>query len=377
MHDCDIVIVGGGPAGSTLAWLLVAQGWQVVVLDKQEFPRDKVCAGWITPAVVSSLQLDLNDYAQGRTLQDIHQFRTSFIGGHDLLTSYADTASYGIRRREFDDYLLRRSGAELHLGEPLQSAGYHDGHWHINNRWRSPLLIGAGGHYCPVARRLGAQLGQAEAPITAQEIELEMTAEQAAACPIAGDTPELFFTPQLDGYGWLFRKGDVLNIGLGRKAGGRLADSLAEFVDSLQRQGKLQHIELPQRWHGHAYLCFTQRQSRQLIDDGVLLLGDAAGLAYPQSGEGILPAIESALLAAEVIIAAKNDYRHAQLQPYVDKLISRFGSRLATSDSTSRWLPAALQQKLARYLLNNPWFTRHIVLDRWFLHRHLHSLGKH
>ena len=52
MNGCDVLIVGGGPAGSSAAWQLSRHGLDVVVMDKAEFPRDKVCAGWITPAVI-------------------------------------------------------------------------------------------------------------------------------------------------------------------------------------------------------------------------------------------------------------------------------------------------------------------------------------
>jgi flavin-dependent dehydrogenase len=61
METCDVIIVGGGPAGSSCAWKLRAAGWDVVVVDRANFPRDKVCAGWITPAVIEELQLDLED----------------------------------------------------------------------------------------------------------------------------------------------------------------------------------------------------------------------------------------------------------------------------------------------------------------------------
>ena len=66
METCDALIVGGGPAGSSCAWKLRQQGMDVMVLDKAMFPRDKVCAGWITPAVVQALQLDTEDYARER-----------------------------------------------------------------------------------------------------------------------------------------------------------------------------------------------------------------------------------------------------------------------------------------------------------------------
>jgi len=77
MERRDAVIVGGGPAGSTLARALVAAGASVAVFDKRAFPRDKTCAGWITPPVVANLALDLEDYARSRVLQPIHGFRVA------------------------------------------------------------------------------------------------------------------------------------------------------------------------------------------------------------------------------------------------------------------------------------------------------------
>jgi flavin-dependent dehydrogenase len=66
MERCDVLIVGGGPAGSSCAWGLAPSGLRVVVLDRKAFPRDKTCAGWVRPAVVQELHIDLDDYSRGR-----------------------------------------------------------------------------------------------------------------------------------------------------------------------------------------------------------------------------------------------------------------------------------------------------------------------
>ena len=76
---------------------------------RRRFPRDKVCAGWITPAVVQALELDLEDYARQRTLQPFSGFRTGPFGRALRTTDFGCPISYGIRRCEFDDYLLLRS----------------------------------------------------------------------------------------------------------------------------------------------------------------------------------------------------------------------------------------------------------------------------
>jgi len=370
LESCDVLIVGGGPAGSTCAWRLAAAGLDVLVLDKKEFPRDKVCAGWITPQVVEALALDTAHYRQGRVLQAIHSLRTGVLGGPEITTRYGHTVSYGIRRCEFDDYLLRRSGARLRFGEALTGLERDGEHWIANGAIRAPLVVGAGGHSCPVARRLGARLGSTVDVVAAQEVEFEMGPDQARACRVAADTPELFFCPELDGYGWCFRKGDFLNIGLGRQDKHRLAERVAQFCEFLKAQGKVGG-DIPDAFHGHAYLLYQQRQPRPLLGDGALLVGDAAGLAYGQSGEGIRPAVESGLLAAEVILAARGDYRAGRLAAYEARVVGRFGKRQADDG----WLPSGFKRAVAARLLANPWFTRHVVLDRWFLHRRQPPLG--
>ena len=122
MLSCDVLIVGGGPAGSSCAWRLVKAGLDVLVLDRKAFPRDKPCAGWITPAVLHELHIDPDEYRQqGRVLEPITAFCTSLMGGAEVETDYARPISFGVRRCEFDHYLLQRSGARLRLAEPLKT----------------------------------------------------------------------------------------------------------------------------------------------------------------------------------------------------------------------------------------------------------------
>ena len=91
------------------------------VLDRATFPRDKVCAGWLTPSVFPSLELDPAEYrAAGLTLQEISSFRTGVLAanadGHGsplIETRYPHVVSYAIRRCEFDDFLLRRAGVQV------------------------------------------------------------------------------------------------------------------------------------------------------------------------------------------------------------------------------------------------------------------------
>jgi len=149
---CDVLVVGGGPAGSSCAWKLVQAGLDVLVLDKQVFPRDKVCAGWVTPPVMDTLHLDLEDYRRARVLQPISGFRTGLIDGPPVVTGYGRTVSYGIRRCEFDHYLLGRCGADVRTGTAVRSLRRDGADWIVNETYRAPIVVGAGGHFCPVAK---------------------------------------------------------------------------------------------------------------------------------------------------------------------------------------------------------------------------------
>jgi menaquinone-9 beta-reductase len=361
---CECLIVGGGPAGSSCAWALQRAGIGAIIIDKSAFPRDKICGGWITPQVVQELEIGA-DYAARRVLQPIKGFRVGCIDGRITETHYSEPISYGIRRFEFDNYLVRRSGARLLEEQAFRSVERVDGRWLVNGEIKARVLIGAGGHFCPVARYMNPKLS-AEIIVAAQEAEFQMTPAQRDACAVQGEIPELYFCRDLRGYGWCFRKGDFLNIGLGRLDSHRLADHVASFIAFLRRTNRI-GFDLPRKPLGHAYLLYGKTK-RNFTGDGVLLIGDAAGLAYSQSGEGIRPAIESGLLAAKALIEAKGDYGRANLECYRALLANRFGSQQDWSTRIGTKLPTALMSALGRLLLATPWFARRVVIHNWFLH---------
>ena len=368
MDRCDVLIVGGGPAGSSCAWALARRGLDVVLLDRAVFPRGKTCAGWITPQVAHSLELDLDDYARRQTLQPFTGFLAGLIDGPSRSIRYAETVSYGIRRLEFDHYLLARCGARVMMGTSLQTAIRTDGEWIVNDRWRAPLLVGAGGHVCPVARLVGAAPGRAEQAFCAREAEFLMDRALALRCRINPTRGELYFCRDLAGYGWCLRKGNYLNIGLGREGPEGLAADLQRMLRQLARSGHLP-LEGAPRFRGHAYLAW-ERSTRPPVAPGCLLVGDAAGLASVHSGEGIRRAVESGLLAATVLCTALDNDRREGLDGYRRALEARLGPRPAVHPDADEdsWI-VRLRQGLGRRLLSHPPFLRHLVLDRYFLQR--------
>ena len=365
----DALIVGGGPAGSTCARVLHQAGWHVMILDRARFPRDKVCAGWVTPAVFTLLELDPADYrAAGLTIQDITGFRTSVLGGRAIETRYDTVVSYAIRRCEFDTFLLNRSGADVTEHAPLESLERRRDEWIANGSIAARVVIGAGGHFCPVARMLTATAPgstQAARPGTVRDVQ-PVVAREAEFCvdddgsEVDGEIPQLFFCRDFEGYGWCVRKGRHLNIGLGRRQQGDLNSHVDDFKTFLERHGLARRASLV-KWHGHAYLA-SGAGTRPLIADAMLLAGDAAGLAYPESGEGIKPAVESGRLAAETLVAAGGHVTIDDLRPYETELRRRYPPAVATPAALARVTSA-----VGRMLMRSPLFTRRVVIDRWFL----------
>ena len=381
MIRCDALIVGGGPAGSTCARALHQAGWHVIVMDRARFPRDKVCAGWVTPGVFRLLELDPAEYrATGLTIQTITGFRTSVMGDPAIETRYGRTISYAIRRCEFDTFLLNRSRADLLQETPLESLERRGDEWIANGDITARVVVGAGGHFCPVARTISkvgspsdptSSAGWAirfrgsppARPVVAKEAEFSIDGDDSDA---DGELPELFFCRDLEGYGWCVRKGAHLNIGLGRREHGDLNPHIDDFKTFLERTGLARRASLV-KWRGHAYLA-SGTGARPLIADGVLVAGDAAGLAYPESGEGIKPAVESGRLAAETLIAARGRTGIEDLKPYEAELRRRYPPAPPTPAAL-----AGLTKALGRLLMRSPLFTRRVVVDRWFLRNTKHE----
>ena len=372
MERCDVLIVGGGPGGSSCARGLRGSGLDVVVLDRERFPRDKVCAGWVTPQIWQTLAIDPADYRKDRIMQPIRGFAVERVGHARVAVDCGEVVSYGIRRLEFDHFLLARCGARLRLGEPLRELKRERGRWLVNGEIEARWLVGAGGHFCPVARQLGARPGAGEpGTVVAREIEFEMTPAQRASCPTHPELPELSFAADLRGYGWMVRKGDWLNVGIGRQDPKTFPRWVEEFLDWVVEHGRVP-ADLPRGLRGHAYLLYDEAP-RPLSGEGLLVVGDAAGLAYRRSGEGIRPAVESGLLAAQALrkVGASGVER-----AYARSIVARFGHRHARGHrGFTDWLPRRWGEGLAGRALAMPWFARHVVVDRWFLHRRVPPLA--
>ncbi|HKC97232.1 MAG TPA: NAD(P)/FAD-dependent oxidoreductase [Methylomirabilota bacterium] len=368
MAQHDVIVVGGGPGGSTAAWRLARAGLRPLLLDTAVFPRVKVCAGWVTSEALADAQVDPQKYPL--TIQAFSACRFEFDGARTE-TRWRRPASYGILRREFDHYLLdraRAAGVDVREGARVTAVTEEADGIRVaspHGTFTAPVAIGAGGHRCPVAHALG-EVSEREEVVVAQESETRLSPQWIEALARWWDAPELYVEPDLKGYGWYFPKGDVLNVGVGCVSGpgADLPGRRDALVSALRAAGRLP-ADLPiEPFRGHAYVV-RRRAPRKLAGDRFCLIGDAAGLARDLSGEGIGPAIKSGILAAEAVEARLR--RGAPLEAYAAAIVRRYGS------GETGWLgrqlariPDSWARAVVRTILNTAATRRHVVFGRIF-----------
>lgn len=370
-NNYDAIVVGGGPGGSTAAHRLASGGARVLVLDAARFPRTKLCAGWVTPSVWRTLGIEPAEYS--RTIQPFAR-ATIELEGEVLETTWPRAASYGIIRREFDDFLLRRaegSGAEVREGMRVQEVTRRDELVRVvagGETFAAPIVVGAGGHHCPVARAFG-EIPPEEEVVVARESETRLGASLLCELTARHGTPELFAEPDFRGYGWYFTKGEFLNVGVGCVEGGPSVQRRCEaMVQRLREDGRLPAgVEL-EPFKGHAY-ALRLKAPRRVAGDGFLLVGDAAGLARGVSGEGIGPAVESAALAAEVVLNRDAGSGNAanRFDRYAERINARFGTgRAGTLGRLLELVPHAWIENVARFVCRTPYLRRRLVFEGAF-----------
>ncbi len=292
MRSCEVLIVGGGPAGSTAAWKLRRAGADVLVLDRERFPRLKLCAGWITPEVVRELGMDVASYPH--RLLTFPRLRVH-VGRLQLPVA---CVQHSIRRYEFDAWLLERSGAPVEQHTVRHIAADGDGYV-IDDAYRCRYLIGAGGTRCPVYRELFRELNPRASELQLVTLEHEIQYEWRDP-----DCHLWFFAQGLPGYSWYVPKErGWLNVGIGA-----IAERLKRTGQDIRAHfghlaGQLEaHLTPGAQFDPSGYSYYLRGRVDVVRRDNAFITGDAAGLASRDLGEGIGPAIRSGLRAAQTIL---------------------------------------------------------------------------
>ncbi len=309
----DVIVVGGGPAGSIAAFVLARGGAKVALVDKAKFPRDKACGDIVGPR---GLQV-LDDLGLPRPIgPDVGEImlvgqrgrRAQLPCGQGLTYPGHGTA---VTRTVFDSMLhdaaveAGASSVQAQVVEPLESEGRIDGYRSSSGTdFRADFVIGADG----ATSRVAGTVGMVDAKKVLWGFAMR------TYLPHAVDLPAIvLWEPEswrgFPGYGWVFPgTTGIANVGLGlgtvanRSAGARVQKALPRFLEHLR---KLELIgdtstRVPERRLGgwlKMGLVGTSPASGK-----VLLVGDAAGLVNPLQGEGIAQAMCSGRSAAEAVL---------------------------------------------------------------------------
>jgi geranylgeranyl reductase family protein len=347
--QADVVVVGAGPAGSSAAWSLARSGVDVAVLDKAEFPREKVCGDGLTPRGVKALGdlgVDTSGWVRHRGLR-VH-------GGGQIVEvdwprlSHWPAYSLVCRRSDLDATLAAHAaaaGARLHTGvtvtDPLlDDAGRVSGVRAVAGpdsrpvTWRARLVVSAEGLSGRLAKSLGLvrredrPLGVAvrryvRTPRTADDY-LDISFDLSTEGPTAASMP---------GYGWIFGMGDgTANVGFGlldtrRSSGADPRGTLRRWLTTLPADWQLTEENAVTPLRGAGLPMALHRQPA--YSRGLLLAGDAAGAVNPLNGEGISYAMETGRMAAETAADALDRReglaREAVLRRYPARLRTEYG----------------------------------------------------
>jgi len=318
----DAIVVGAGPAGSTAAYRLATAGARVLLVDKARFPRDKPCGGGLTMRAIRELPVSVEpvvEHVVDRMAFRLRYGRSFERGGDKPLILMT-------QRRRLDHFLAEQAaaaGADFRDGVKVGvvEADGHGARAVVDGvPVEAEVLIGADGANGLTARSLALggepTLGVAfEGNVPHDAVDEERY--RGLALIELGTVP--------GGYGWVFPKGDHVNVGVGgwehvgptlRARLGDLCERHAIDPDAVE---SLRGHRLPLRRPGAA-----------LARGRALLVGDAAGLVDPISGDGMYEAFVSSRLAAEAALDVLAG-RSASLEPYAQKISRRLGPMAAAS----------------------------------------------
>jgi geranylgeranyl reductase family protein len=304
----DVAIVGAGPSGSTTAYHLAKAGARVLLLDRAEFPREKPCGGGVTARAFDRAPVDLTPVVE----QVVNRVRFSYKLGDFFDFDYPKPLVYMTQRLRLDEFLLNQAcevGAEFHGGSVVRSLELSKDGVRIaanGDTYEAGTVVGADGANGVVAR--GAGLHPVKDPPVALEANFPYTGER-----VPGEWSDLLaleLGSMPGGYGWSFPKSDHFNVGCGgwQSEGGNLRTHLSALRDHYG----LKSIPML-NIRGHHLP--TRDEGAPIVRGRALLVGDAAGLVDPMSGEGLYSAFVSGHLAAARLLRFL-DGADADLFPY-------------------------------------------------------------
>ncbi len=362
----EVVVVGAGPGGSSTAYFLAKAGYDVKLLDRAEFPREKVCGGAISPRALNMLdELGIYGKFEKQGFQRIRGVKVRAPNGKFMTGDAPEGNKYRnfgftVRRTEFDDLLRNHAidaGAEFQGGTFVKNVLRKNGRptgviariGGANKIVTADLIIGADGPGSMISRAMG---------LNKRELKDIGVANRAYFANVEGLSEYVEFHYDLSvlpGYAWIFPLGDgTANIGLGgivpylKKADADIFKLIDKFVGSTVAD-RLKGAKLESKILGWP-LPMGGAIERSYADN-VMLVGDAAHMVNPLTGEGIEYAMEAGKMAAEVGVKAleERDTSAAFLKAYETEWRSHFTEDYKYSI------------KIRKMLMARPWLMNIVV----------------
>ncbi|MBI4177001.1 MAG: NAD(P)/FAD-dependent oxidoreductase [Candidatus Aenigmarchaeota archaeon] len=337
MEEHQVIVVGGGPAGSSCAIFLGKNGIKTLLVDKAAFPRDKTCGDGITgksAGILEELGIE-KEITKGQHMKLNGLITSSPSGAVIDSNPFGEPLPepfYVCKRQIFDNILFEEAKKNADVMENFTVTGLVMENGKVagvkgldksgaEKEFRADVVVGADGANSVVARKLGLNNFETDRSLVSVRAYYENVSDTA-------DHLEFHFLEELlPGYFWIFPAGNnVSNVGLAVIAGDvpkrklNLKTSLEDIVNNSRFAPRFKNATQVSEIRG--WNLPTGAQKRRRAGDGFVLVGDAASLIDPFTGEGIGNALLSGKLAAETIsnAAGKKDFSYAALKGYEAKI---------------------------------------------------------
>ncbi len=350
-QEFDVIIVGGGPSGSACASFLGKAGKNVLLLDKAKFPRDKICGDGISGKSVRVMQA-LDVLPEMAKAEHIKMYGVTFSSPKGTVVKIPSKTKEGekppgfvARREVFDNVLFQHCKKFAKVVEQFQ----------VNDLlWEGGKVVGVTGFYLPTRQKYSFKCkivvgADGAASVVANKVKLDEIDENHQLVAIrcyyknvkqCDNTIELHFVDELlPGYFWIFPLANGLaNVGAGmvtrdmkNKKVNLQEATLKAIKDNPLFKERFKEAEQVTPFRSWSLPVGSKR--RKAHGNGFVLLGDAASLIDPFTGEGIGNALISGKIAAEYILKAfeKNDFSAVTLKEYDEALWREISEELKTS----------------------------------------------
>ena len=343
--DADVIVVGAGPAGATAAYYLAKGGHRVILLDRQIFPREKVCGDFVGPAAIKELQdLGIAELADVKDANVIDAAAV-FFDGEELVSAQMPQKGRVIPRKTLDALIFaaaKKAGANTMENVLVTGFSVENDNVKVAAKtaegtrvFHAGLLIGADGSNSLIAQGLRGYVPPKANRLVGVRGYFENVEGPA-------DRADLhFLSDSFPGYCWVFPTGNnQANVGVGvlletTPASRRPKELLAELVSNYE--GLKQRLQnATQKGALETWPINTYNPNLPIVGNRVILVGEAAGLVNPLNGEGIQYALFSGKWAAETAKAAisNHDYSVKTLAAYSSRVEMEMGEGFKVSSTT-------------------------------------------